>query len=118
MQFVHLQSLVNVVEASIENGCHKIVFSSSCTVYGQPDQNPVSENAPLKKPESPYGNTKRICEMRPAGISASITIPSNQRWVYRQVPHSALRWQEGTKKNTTAKNSEENQLTSEKSEPI
>ncbi|MFM7823396.1 MAG: UDP-glucose 4-epimerase GalE [Bacteroidota bacterium] len=58
----NLQSLVNVVEASLEHGCHKIVFSSSCTVYGQPDQNPVSENAPLMKPESPYGNTKRVCE--------------------------------------------------------
>ena len=38
----NLQSLVNVVEASLEYGCQKIVFSSSCTVYGQPDQNPVS----------------------------------------------------------------------------
>lgn len=59
---VNLTSLINVVEASLANGCHKLVFSSSCTVYGQPDTNPVSESAPLKKAESPYGNTKRICE--------------------------------------------------------
>lgn len=59
---VNLNSLINVVEASLASGCHKLVFSSSCTVYGQPDMNPVSESAPLKKAESPYGNTKRICE--------------------------------------------------------
>jgi UDP-glucose 4-epimerase len=39
-----------------------ILFSSSCTVYGQPDQLPVDESAPIKKAESPYGNTKRISE--------------------------------------------------------
>jgi UDP-glucose 4-epimerase len=38
------------------------VFSSSCTVYGQPDILPVNENAPLKQAESPYGNTKKISE--------------------------------------------------------
>lgn len=38
------------------------VFSSSCTVYGQPDALPVSESAPVKKAESPYGNTKQIAE--------------------------------------------------------
>jgi len=39
-----------------------IVFSSSCTVYGEPDQLPVTEQAPIKKANSPYGNTKQICE--------------------------------------------------------
>ena len=39
-----------------------MVFSSSCTVYGEPDLLPVNENAPLKKANSPYGNTKQICE--------------------------------------------------------
>ena len=39
-----------------------IVFSSSCTVYGEPDINPVDESAPIKKATSPYGNTKQICE--------------------------------------------------------
>jgi len=38
------------------------VFSSSCTVYGQPDSLPVTESAPVKKAESPYGNTKQIAE--------------------------------------------------------
>jgi UDP-glucose 4-epimerase len=39
-----------------------LVFSSSCTVYGQPDELPVSEQAPIKKALSPYGNTKQIAE--------------------------------------------------------
>jgi UDP-glucose 4-epimerase len=39
-----------------------IVFSSSCTVYGQPKELPVTENAPVLPAESPYGNTKQICE--------------------------------------------------------
>ena len=38
------------------------IFSSSCTVYGQPDILPVTEEAPIKTAESPYGNTKQICE--------------------------------------------------------
>jgi len=59
---VNLESMLNVIDAAFAFGCNKIVFSSSCTVYGQPDSNPVNENAPLKKAESPYGNTKQICE--------------------------------------------------------
>jgi len=39
-----------------------LVFSSSCTVYGQPDNLPVTEASPKKPAESPYGNTKQICE--------------------------------------------------------
>jgi len=39
-----------------------LVFSSSCTVYGQPDELPVTENAPIKKALAPYGNTKQIAE--------------------------------------------------------
>jgi UDP-glucose 4-epimerase len=38
------------------------IFSSSCTVYGQPDLIPVNEGAPFKKAESPYGATKQVCE--------------------------------------------------------
>jgi UDP-glucose 4-epimerase len=45
-----------------KHGVEGIVFSSSCTVYGQPDELPVTENAPTKKAESPYGNTKQINE--------------------------------------------------------
>lgn len=52
--------LINILTA-FNNGI-KLVFSSSCTVYGQPDELPVSELAMVKKAESPYGNTKQIAE--------------------------------------------------------
>jgi len=58
----NLVSLMNVIRYSLETGCHHFVFSSSCTVYGQPDVLPVTENAPRKDAESPYGNTKKISE--------------------------------------------------------
>lgn len=58
----NLFSMVNVAEAALKSQCHHLVFSSSCTVYGQPDVNPVDEAAPSKKAESPYGNTKQISE--------------------------------------------------------
>lgn len=55
-------SLVNILELMEKHKVTGICFSSSCTVYGQPDVLPVTENAPLKTAESPYGNTKRINE--------------------------------------------------------
>ena len=58
----NLGSLVNLLDLMPAHGVEGIVFSSSCTVYGQPDVLPVTENAPIKKAESPYGNTKQICE--------------------------------------------------------
>jgi len=58
----NLVSLMNILEAMRENNVQNIVFSSSCTVYGQPDNLPVSEKAPIKNAESPYGNTKQISE--------------------------------------------------------
>lgn len=58
----NLVSLINLLELMPKHGVEGIVFSSSCTVYGQPDILPVNENAPIKKAESPYGNTKQICE--------------------------------------------------------
>ena len=45
-----------------ENNVPHLIFSSSCTVYGQADELPITENAPVKKAESPYGNTKQIGE--------------------------------------------------------
>lgn len=54
-------SLINVLSALGEKPIN-FVFSSSCTVYGQPDVLPVSESAPIQKAESPYGNTKQIAE--------------------------------------------------------
>ncbi len=53
-------SLLNLLFAF--NSKIDFVFSSSCTVYGQPDKLPVTEAAPVKKAESPYGNTKQIAE--------------------------------------------------------
>lgn len=53
-------SLINLLNG-FKNGVD-FVFSSSCTVYGQPDVLPVTEAAPVKKAESPYGNTKQIAE--------------------------------------------------------
>jgi UDP-glucose 4-epimerase len=58
----NLVSLVNLLDAMEEYKVNNIVFSSSCTVYGQPDILPVTEDAPIKKAMSPYGNTKQICE--------------------------------------------------------
>lgn len=58
----NLVSLMNLLELMKKYACQNIVFSSSCTVYGQPDTLPVTEQAPTKKAESPYGNTKQICE--------------------------------------------------------
>lgn len=54
-------SLINVLNAYKRKPVN-FVFSSSCTVYGQPDVLPVTESAPVKTAESPYGNTKQIAE--------------------------------------------------------
>lgn len=54
-------SLFNILTA-YEGKAVNLVFSSSCTVYGQPDVLPVTESAPVKPAESPYGNTKQIAE--------------------------------------------------------
>jgi UDP-glucose 4-epimerase len=58
----NLVSLINLLELMPKHGVKGIIFSSSCTVYGQPDVLPVTESAPIKKAESPYGNTKQINE--------------------------------------------------------
>jgi UDP-glucose 4-epimerase len=58
----NLMSLINLLEAMKAFGVPDIVFSSSCTVYGQPVNLPVSEDAPIQPAESPYGNTKQIGE--------------------------------------------------------
>jgi UDP-glucose 4-epimerase len=69
-------SLLNVLNAYAGKPVN-FVFSSSCTVYGQPDELPVTENAPVKAAESPYGNTKQIAEemltdMQKAGSSYKV----------------------------------------------
>jgi len=58
----NLQSLLNLLEQCEKHKIQNFVFSSSCTVYGQPDILPVKETAPIKQPWSPYGNTKKISE--------------------------------------------------------
>lgn len=58
----NLVSLINLLDLMPKHGVKGIVFSSSCTVYGQPDELPVTEKAPIKDAESPYGNTKQINE--------------------------------------------------------
>ena len=58
----NLTSLINLLELMPLHKIENIVFSSSCTVYGQPDILPVTEDAPIKMALSPYGNTKQICE--------------------------------------------------------
>lgn len=58
----NLISLMNILENMTEYDIDNLVFSSSCTVYGQPEKLPVAEDAPLQKALSPYGNTKQIAE--------------------------------------------------------
>ena len=58
----NLTTLINLLDLMPEFKVEGIVFSSSCTVYGEPDVNPIDETAPIKPATSPYGNTKQICE--------------------------------------------------------
>ena len=58
----NVTGMINLLEAAVQSGISHFVFSSSCTVYGQPDQLPVDENAVFKAAESPYGRTKQLGE--------------------------------------------------------
>jgi len=58
----NLISLLNLLQSMEDFKVHQLVFSSSCTVYGEPDELPVTENSPIKTATSPYGNTKQISE--------------------------------------------------------
>ncbi len=58
----NLNTLIYLLQACIKNKIENFIFSSSCTVYGEPDQLPIDESAPIKKATSPYGNTKQISE--------------------------------------------------------
>lgn len=57
----NLESFLNVLEAAREHGTH-VLFSSSATVYGEPEKTPVTEQSPRQPATSPYGNTKQMCE--------------------------------------------------------
>ncbi len=54
--------MINILECMKNQNIPHLIFSSSCTVYGQPEKLPVTEKAPIQKAMSPYGNTKQICE--------------------------------------------------------
>ncbi len=58
----NLRSMIEVLRTMKKFDVNEFIFSSSCTVYGQPDIIPVDEKAPFKRAESPYGATKQMCE--------------------------------------------------------
>lgn len=58
----NLNTLVYLLQESNQHNIRNLIFSSSCTVYGEPDSLPITENAPIKVANSPYGNTKQISE--------------------------------------------------------
>lgn len=58
----NLRSTEVLLAAMQKHGCSRLVFSSSCTVYGQPESLPVTEETPLQRANSPYGFTKQVCE--------------------------------------------------------
>lgn len=58
----NIESLLNILQGMKDHGIANLVFSSSCTVYGQPDVLPVKESSPIKEAWSPYGNTKQMSE--------------------------------------------------------
>jgi UDP-glucose 4-epimerase len=64
-------SLLTLIEVMNEVGVENLVFSSSCTVYGVPDQLPVTEATPTKPASSPYGRTKQMCEDIVHDVSAA-----------------------------------------------
>ncbi len=67
----NLDGLLNVLECVSEFGVKSFIFSSSCTVYGQPDSYPVDEQTPLREPESPYGYSKLAGERMIRDFAAS-----------------------------------------------
>ncbi len=58
----NLDSLLSLLEVMKSQKVNNLIFSSSCTVYGEPESVPVDEQTPFKKAESPYGATKQMCE--------------------------------------------------------
>jgi UDP-glucose 4-epimerase len=67
----NIGSLVNILKCVQEFDIPHFVFSSSCTVYGNPDTSPVTENSEVKKAESPYGATKQMGEEILRNIAAA-----------------------------------------------
>ncbi len=75
----NLSSLINILKCVKEFNIPGFIFSSSCTVYGAPDEIPVTENSPLKPAESPYGATKQMGE----DIVKEVTNAQNQSILLR-----------------------------------
>lgn len=67
----NIVSLLNLLQLMPNFGIKNIVFSSSCTVYGQPDELPVTELSPIKPATSPYGSTKQMCETILADVAVA-----------------------------------------------
>jgi UDP-glucose 4-epimerase len=67
----NLDGLIQILDCVAEAGVKSFIFSSSCTVYGQPDSYPVDETTPLREPESPYGYTKLVGERMIRDFAAS-----------------------------------------------
>jgi UDP-glucose 4-epimerase len=83
----NLGSLTTLLEVMDAKRVERLVFSSSCTVYGQPESLPVSEQTPLRRPESPYGRTKQMCEAIIDDVARSRSeLPTD-----RAAPETALR---------------------------
>ena len=86
---------MNLLDIMAERGVKGIVFSSSCTVYGEPDVNPVTEQSPIKKATSPYGNTKQISEeiitdvINAGAPFKSVIIATSTPWAHTPLPKSA-----------------------------
>jgi UDP-glucose 4-epimerase len=80
LEYYHnnLVSLINLLLVARNHGCKNIIFSSSCTVYGQAEQLPVAEDAPVQPAESPYGNTKQMGEeiLRDAALADGFRVIS------------------------------------------
>ena len=74
----NLDSLINILQGMIDNSIENMVFSSSCTVYGQPEKLPVKEDALVQKAMSPYGNTKQISEE----IITDVRLTANVRSIF------------------------------------
>ncbi|MEJ8802468.1 UDP-glucose 4-epimerase GalE [Pontibacter sp. H249] len=66
-------SLVTLLQVMEEQQIYNLVFSSSCTVYGIPDKLPVTEQTPVQKANSPYGNTKKMCEEILTDLAISVS---------------------------------------------
>jgi UDP-glucose 4-epimerase len=72
----NLFSLINILKCATEFKVPHFIFSSSCTVYGSPDEIPVTEESPIKPSESPYGATKQMGEQIVKDVTASIEMQS------------------------------------------